>query len=35
MTGDCFSGLVPEPFTVLARETPDGPWLIDSFNTGP
>ena len=35
MTGDCFDGMAPGPFTVLARETPDGPWLIDSFNTGP
>ena len=35
MTGDCFYGMAPGPFTVLARETPDGPWLIDSFNTGP
>ena len=35
MTGDCFYGMSPGPFTVLARETPDGPWLIDSFNTGP
>ena len=35
MTGDCFSGLPPGPFTLLVRETPDGPWLIDSFNTGP
>lgn len=35
MTEDCFNGMAPGPFTVLARETPDGPWLIDSFNTGP
>ena len=35
MTRDCFSGLAPGPFTVLVQETPDGPWLIDSFNTGP
>jgi len=35
MAGDCFDGLAPGPFTVLARETPDDPWLIDSFNTGP
>jgi hypothetical protein len=35
MTGDCFYGMAPGPFTVLVRETPDGPWLIDSFNTGP
>jgi len=35
MTEDCFYGLAPGPFTVLVRETPDGPWLIDSFNTGP
>ena len=35
MTEDCFSGMAPGPFTVLVREMPDGPWLIDSFNTGP
>lgn len=35
MTGDCFDGLAPGPFTVLARDTPDAPCLIDSFNTGP
>jgi len=35
MTEDCLSGMAPGPFTVLVRETPDGPWLIDSFNTGP
>ncbi len=35
MAGDCFSGLPPGPFTLLVREGPDGPWLIDSFNTGP
>ncbi len=35
MTRDCFSGLAPGPFTVLVRERPDGPWLIDNFNTGP
>jgi len=35
MTGDCFSGMAPGPFTLLVRGTPDGPWLIDSFNTGP
>jgi len=35
MAGDCFDGMAPGPFTVLVRGTPDGPWLIDSFNTGP
>jgi hypothetical protein len=35
MTWDCFSGMAPGMFTVLVRETPDGPWLIESFNTGP
>lgn len=35
MTKDCFNGMAPGPYTVLVRETPDGPWLIDSFNTGP
>jgi len=27
--------LAPGPFVVMERESPDGPWLIESFNTGP
>jgi Tol biopolymer transport system component len=27
--------LTPGPFVVMERESPNGPWLIESFNTGP
>ena len=27
--------LTPGPFTIVERETPGSPWLIESFNTGP
>lgn len=32
---DCDGWMRPGPFVVVARETPTGPWLIESFNTGP
>lgn len=32
---DCARWMRPGPFTIVVRETPAGPWLIKSFNTGP
>jgi len=31
----CSGWMQPGPFTVVVREEPAGPWLIDSLNTGP
>lgn len=31
----CDSWMQPGPFASLTRETPDGPWLIQGFFTGP
>ena len=32
---DCDGWMQPGPFASLVRETADGPWLIQAFNTGP
>ena len=32
---ECVGWMSPGPFAILVRETPDGPWLIEGFNTGP
>jgi hypothetical protein len=32
---DCDGWMQPGPFASLIRETPDGPWLIEGFFTGP
>lgn len=32
---DCDGLMRPGPFVIVTRETPTGPWLIKSFNTGP
>ena len=32
---DCDGWMQPGPFASLIRETPDGPWLIQGFFTGP